>query len=214
VRRVVAAAALAVSAVVVLAGCQGTTSVAPSPVRSTDLTSSDGGFDDHAVVGVVLRSSASSAGDTGDGASRAARFETGLTEAGFRPDVRVAGADEAASQRSAVRALVRAGAKALLVDAADPSSLGTELRTAHDAGVVVVALGDALPTRSSGGAAGRSVADYRVAEPESDQDSGASGSPSSSASAAAGPDASDADLVARSVDVVRSLQRGQRPDAG
>lgn len=196
-RRVAVAAALAVSAVVVLAGCQGTTTVAPSPVRSTDLTSSDGGFAEHAVVGVVLRASATTAGDAGDGASRADRFRTELTEAGFRPDVRVAGADEAASQRSAVRTLVRAGAKALLVDAADPASLATELRTAHDAGVVVVALGDALPARSSGGAAKGYGADYRVADP-------AAGSPSAAPSAA--------DVVSRSVDVVRSLQRGQKPD--
>jgi ABC-type sugar transport system substrate-binding protein len=215
VRRVVVAAALAVSAVVVLAGCQGTTSVAPSPVRSTDLTSSDGGFAEHAVVGVVLRSSATTPDDAGDGASRAARFETALTEAGFRPDVRVAGADEAASQRSAVRALVRAGAKALLVDAADPSSLATELRTAHDAGVVVVALGDALPTRASGGAAGGFAADYRVPE-EAGQGSGASSAPSTSAPASPAPTTSvaESDLVDRSVAVVRSLQRGQRPDGG
>jgi ABC-type sugar transport system substrate-binding protein len=211
VRRVVVAAALAVTAVVVLAGCQGTTSVAPTPVRSTDLTSSDGGFAEHAVVGVVLRSPAATATDAGNGASRAARFETGLTEAGFRPDVRVAGADEAASQRTAVRTLVRAGAKALLVDAADPSSLATELRTAHDAGVVVVALGDALPTRSSGGARGGFAADYRVAEAGSGQRAdGASATPTPAASAV---DA-DADLVSRSVAAVRALQRGQRPDGG
>ena len=57
-RRILVPAALAVIAVVAVTGCTGTTSAAPTPVQSTDLTSSDGGFDQHAVVGVVLLSAA------------------------------------------------------------------------------------------------------------------------------------------------------------
>ena len=178
-------AALA-AATVVLAGCTGTTTAAPTPVRSTDLTSSDGGFADNAVIGVVLTEDAGTPSDSGDGRSLATRFREDLTEAGFRPDIRVATGDQPARQRSAVRDLVRTGAKALLVRAADASALRTELRTAHDAGVVVVALDGALP--SSGGGNDGLSSDYRV-------DGGDS----------------DAQLVSRAVDTVTSLQRGEEP---
>ncbi|WP_420362504.1 substrate-binding domain-containing protein [Curtobacterium aetherium] len=186
-RRTVAVltAALAASALV-LTGCSGTTTTAPTPVRSTDLTSSDGGFDQNAVIGVVLTGDAATPSDSGDGRSLATVFREQLTEAGFRPDIRVAGADQAARQRSAVRDLVRTGAKALLVRAADPSSLRTELRDAHDAGVVVVALGSALP--SSGGGNDGLASDYRIDSAGSDDE-----------------------LVSRSVDMVASLQRGEEP---
>lgn len=178
-------AALA-AATVVLAGCTGTTTAAPTPVRSTDLTSSDGGFADNAVIGVVLTEDAGTPSDSGDGRSLATRFREELTEAGFRPDIRVATGDQPARQRAAVRDLVRTGAKALLVRAADASALRTELRTAHDAGVVVVALDEALP--SSGGGNDGLSSDYRV-------DGGDS----------------DAQLVSRAVDTVTSLQRGEEP---
>jgi len=181
VRRILAAAALAVSAVAVLAGCTGTTSQAPTPVKSTDLTSSDGGFDQHAVVGVVLQAS--------DADTLPAEFRTELTEAGFRPDVRVAtAADPVASQRTAVRELVRTGAKALLVQAEDASALTGELQTAHDAGVVVVGLGDRLPASGTGGDG--VSADYRVTGD------------------------TDAALVEHSVDAVTALQRGEKPADG
>jgi len=178
-------AALA-AATVVLTGCTGTTTAAPTPVRSTDLTSSDGGFADNAVIGVVLTEDAGTPSDSGDGRSLATRFREELTEAGFRPDIRVATGDQPARQRAAVRDLVRTGAKALLVRAADASALRTELRTAHDAGVVVVALDGALP--SSGGGNDGLSSDYRV-------DGGDS----------------DAQLVSRAVDTVTSLQRGEEP---
>lgn len=178
-------AALAATTVV-LAGCTGTTTAAPTPVRSTDLTSSDGGFAENAVIGVVLTEDAGTPSDSGDGRSLATRFREELTEAGFRPDIRVATGDQPARQRSAVRDLVRTGAKALLVRAADASALRTELRTAHDAGVVVVALDGALP--SSGGGNDGLSSDYRV-------DGGDS----------------DAQLVSRAVDTVTSLQRGEEP---
>lgn len=178
-------AALAATTVV-LAGCTGTTTAAPTPVRSTDLTSSDGGFAENAVIGVVLTEDAGTPSDSGDGRSLATRFREELTEAGFRPDIRVATGDQPARQRAAVRDLVRIGAKALLVRAADASALRTELRTAHDAGVVVVALDEALP--SSGGGNDGLSSDYRV-------DGGDS----------------DAALVSRAVDTVSSLQRGEEP---
>lgn len=178
-------AALAATTVV-LAGCTGTTTAAPTPVRSSDLTSSDGGFAENAVIGVVLTEDAGTPSDSGDGRSLATRFREDLTEAGFRPDIRVATGDQPARQRSAVRDLVRTGAKALLVRAADASALRTEFRTAHDAGVVVVALDEALP--SSGGGNDGLSSDYRV-------DGGDS----------------DAQLVSRAVDTVTSLQRGEEP---
>lgn len=181
-RSVVAVGALLT--VLVLAGCQGTTSVAPTPVQSTDLTSSDGGFDQQAVIGLVV---------VHDDAALATELRTGLRDAGFRPVVRVAPASgAAAAQRSAVAGLVRSGAKALLVRAADASALTGVVRTAHDAGVVVVSLGDPLPATGTGGDG--VSADYRVPG-----------------------GADDAELAAAAVDVVRSLQRGEKPsvdDAG
>jgi ABC-type sugar transport system substrate-binding protein len=174
----IVAAAVVLTAALALAGCQGTTSAAPTPVQSTDLTSSDGGFDKQAVIGVVLVD--------GD-AALAEDLRTGLSGAGFRPDVRVAPASgAAASQRTAVAQLVRKGAKALLVHAARPSALTGVIQTAHDAGVVVVSLGDPLPASGTGGDG--VSADYRVP---------------------AGSD--DADLAATAVEVVQSLQRGEKP---
>jgi len=171
-------APLVVAAALVLAGCQGTTSAAPTPVQSTDLTSSDGGFDQHAVIGVVLAPGEDALGG---------ELRAGLAHAGFRPDVRVAPAQgPAAAQRAAVDGLVRSGAKALLVRAVDPSSLRGVVQTAHDAGVVVVALGEPVPTNGTGGDG--VSADYRV------------------------PAADDrAELVGSAVDVVGSLQRGEKP---
>ncbi len=171
-------AAVVVGVTIALAGCQGTTSAAPSPVQSTDLTSSDGGFDRHAVIGVVLEPGQDALGDD---------LERGLTDAGFSPDVRVAPASgAAAAQRTAVDRLVRTGAKALLVRPVDASALTGVIQTAHDAGVVVVSLGEPLPTSGTGGDG--VSADYRVP---------------------AGDD--QADLVSAAVDVVGSLQRGEKP---
>ncbi|QSB22813.1 substrate-binding domain-containing protein [Curtobacterium sp. 24E2] len=141
----IVAAAVVLTAALALAGCQGTTSAAPTPVQSTDLTSSDGGFDKQAVIGVVLVDGDAALGED---------LRTGLSGAGFRPDVRVAPASgAAASQRTAVAQLVRKGAKALLVHAARPSALTGVIQTAHDAGVVVVSLGDPLPASGTGATA-------------------------------------------------------------
>lgn len=170
--------AVLVGVVLALTGCQGATTAAPTPVRSTDLTSSDGGFDRNAVVGVVL-----AAGDD----ALASDLEDGLRDAGFRPDVRVSPRDgAAAAQRGAVDDLVRGGAKALLVRAVDAGALTGAVQTAHDAGVVVVSLGDAVPASGTGGDG--VSADHRVR---------ASEDPAVTARAA--------------VDVVRSLQRGEQP---
>ncbi|WP_144713869.1 hypothetical protein [Curtobacterium pusillum] len=184
--RIVAAAAV-LGAALTLTGCQGTTTAAPTPVQSTDLTSSDGGFDQHAVVGVVLLHAAATPGTTSGGVALSDRLHDDLTAAGFRPDVRVAGAsDPATDQRTALRALVRAGAKAILVEAADPSALTGEIQVAHDAGVVIVALGDPLPASGTGGDG--VSADYRVQGMDS-----------------------DAATAARATAVVESLQRGEKP---
>lgn len=186
----IVAAAVIVGSALALTGCQGTTSAAPTPVQSTDLTSSDGGFDQHAVVGVVLLHAAATPGTSSGGVSLSDRFHDDLTAAGFTPDVRVAGAaDPASDQRTAMRALVKAGAKAILVEAADPASLSGEVQVAHDAGVVIVALGDPLPTSGTGGDG--VSADYRVQGMDS-----------------------DAATVARATAVVESLQRGEKPADG
>lgn len=186
----IVAAAVALATILSLTGCQGATSAAPSPVQSSDLTSSDGGFDQNAVVGVVLLHSAATPGTTSGGVPLATRFRDDLTAAGFRPDVRVAGTDDAAAdQRSALRALVQRGAKAVLVEAADPASLAGAVQVAHDAGVVIVAVGDPLPASGTGGDG--VSADYRVQGADS-----------------------DAATVAKATAVVESLQRGEKPDIG
>ncbi len=175
--------AVLVAVTLALTGCQGPTTAAPTPVRSTDLTSSDGGFAEDALVGVVLA--------PGDDAL-AADLERGLAGAGFEPEVRVAGdpgaaGDPAAEQARAVDALVRSGAKALLVHPADPDALAGAVQTAHDAGVVVVSVGDPVPASGTGGDG--ISADHRVP-----------------AAAGAG------DTARAAVAVVRSLQRGEQPD--
>ena len=81
------------------------------------------------------------------------------------------------------------GAKAVLVQAADPASLSGALQVAHDAGVVVVAVGDPLPASGTGGDG--VSADYRVQGSDS-----------------------DAATVAKATAVVESLQRGEKPDLG
>lgn len=186
-RRILVSAAVSLCAVVALSGCTGTTTAAPTPVRSSDLTSSDGGFDQHAVVGVVLLPSAATPGPTSGGQALPDRFRSDLTTAGFRPDVRVASAtDPAASQASDVRDLVGRGAKALVVEAADPSALTGAVQTAHDAGVVVIALGDPLPSSGTGGDG--IATDYRVQGADS-----------------------DAATVGKAVAMVAALQRGTKP---
>ena len=171
--------AVLLGATLALTGCQGPTTAAPTPVRSTDLTSSDGGFARDAVVGVVLA--------PGDEAL-AAGLEDGLADAGFRPDVRVAPrSGTAAAQARAVDGLVRGGAKALLVHAVDAGPLAGAVQTAHDAGVVVVSVGESVPASGTGGDG--VSADHRV------------------------PTSGDPETTARTaVGVVRSLQRGERPD--
>ncbi|MDT0211292.1 MULTISPECIES: substrate-binding domain-containing protein [unclassified Curtobacterium] len=135
--------AVLVAASLALTGCQGPTTAAPTPVRSTDLTSSDGGFADDAVVGAVLA--------PGDDAL-AADLERGLDRAGFSPDVRVVPSSGAAAEQArAVDTLVRAGAKALLVHAVDADALAEAVQTAHDAGVVVVSVGASVPASGTGG---------------------------------------------------------------
>ncbi|MGU3409955.1 substrate-binding domain-containing protein [Microbacterium sp. M1A1_1b] len=186
-RRTLVSAGLMLAAAIAVSGCTGTTTAAPTPVQSTDLTSSDGGFDQHAVIGVVLLPATATPGATSGGVALPDRFRSDLTTAGFRPDVRVASAsDPAGSQTSDIRDLVRRGAKALLIQAADPDALTGAVQTAHDAGVVVVALGDPLPSSGTGGD-GLS-GDYRVQGSDS-----------------------DAATVGRAIAVVESLQRGTKP---
>jgi ABC-type sugar transport system substrate-binding protein len=182
-RRATALAAIVAAVALTTAGCTTTSTPAPTPVRSTDLTSSDGGFDEHAVVGVLLRD-----GTDADALSHA------LTDAGYRPDVRTASGTAghaAAAQVTAMRALVRTGAKVLVVDAVDPSALDGAIRFAHDAGVVVVSSGSALPGSTSGDGSNGTASDYAVRT------------------------TGDADaVVARTVRVVDSLQRGEKPASG
>lgn len=173
--------------VLTLTGCQGATTAAPTPVRSTDLTSSDGGFARTAVVGVVLP-----AGED----ALAADLQRGLDAAGFDPDVRVAPrSGGATAQRRAVDELVRAGAKALLLRAVDADALTASVRTARDAGVAVLSVdadvsADASAAAADGAATDRVVADHRIRVTDD-----------------------PAVTAQHAVDVVRSVQRGRQPAA-
>jgi ABC-type sugar transport system substrate-binding protein len=198
------AAVLAAAVCAGATGCSGgTTAPAPTPVRSTDLTGSDGGFDEHAVVGVVLApapTSGSGAQKTGTPVAPGtietpaqtpeqplgARFAAAIADAGYSPDVRVADTgDPVASQQAELREVVRAGAKVVFVRAVDVDTLGDQVRYAHDAGAVVVAIGPAIPGASGSG----TRSDYRIAE------------------------TTDTRLVAHVVSTIDQLQRGRKPSA-
>lgn len=196
------AAALVGTVVLGIAGCSGgATTPAPTPVRSTDLTSSDGGFDEQAVIGVVL---APTDAGTGSGAVKTgtpvapgdvetpsesldARFRASITDAGYMPEVRVADtATPLVSQQRAIHDVVQAGAKVVFVQAVDPDGITGQVRYAHDAGAIVVAVGTAIP----GTGEQRTGADYRLRDGASEP---------------------DATLVSDAIGVVRDLQRGKRP---
>ncbi|KQO62275.1 hypothetical protein [Curtobacterium sp. Leaf261] len=195
------AAAILGTAVLGIAGCSGgSTTPAPTPVRSSDLTSSDGGFDEQAVIGVVLApvdGSGSGAVKTGtpvapghvETPSQAldVRFRSAISAAGYMPEVRVTdAATPVASQQGAIHDVVKAGAKVVFVQAVDPEGITAQIRYAHDAGAIVVALGTAIP----GTGEQRTGADYRL-----DDSAGES----------------DATLVSDALGVVDDLQRGKRP---
>ncbi len=147
--------AVLVAVTLALTGCQGPTAAAPTPVRSTDLTSSDGGFAEDAVVGAVLA--------PGDDAL-AEDLERGLDGAGFEPDVRVRlGTLRAGTLRPGT---LRPSRPAPSTRSSEPGrrrcsctpSMPTRsgaVQTAHDAGVVVVSVGDPVPTSGTGATASR-----------------------------------------------------------
>jgi hypothetical protein len=200
------AAAIVGTVLLGIAGCSGgATTPAPTPVQSSDLTSSDGGFDEQAAIGVVLApGDAGSGTGSGSGSLKTgtpvapgdvetpsealdARFRAALTDAGYTPEVRVADASTPlASQQRAIHDVVKAGAKVVLVQAVDPDGITAQVRYAHDAGAIVVAVGTAIP----GTGEKRTGADYRLAD---------------------GPSVSDATLVSDALDVIDDLQRGKRP---
>ncbi|WP_181439736.1 hypothetical protein [Curtobacterium sp. MCBD17_028] len=186
------------------AACAAEDGTTPTPVRSTDLTGADGGFDEHARIAVVVPAGASASGTRGakadatadatPGATRPGAtatptpgldgaFRSALTASGYVPDVRIASRPDA--QSAAIVAAAMAGAKVVVVEAVDPTALAAAVQRAQDAGALVVAIGEPL---RKGGASRPVVSDFRL--------------PVGS---------SDADLVRRVVRLTDRLQEGRRP---
>ncbi|WIE53655.1 hypothetical protein [Curtobacterium sp. MCBD17_003] len=186
------------------AACAAEDGTTPTPVRSTDLTGADGGFDEHARIAVVVPAGASAGGTRGAKADATAdatpgatqpgvtatptpgldgAFRDALTASGYVPDVRIASRPDA--QSAAIVAAAMAGAKVVVVEAVDPTALAAAVQRAQDAGAVVVAIGEPL---RKGGVSRPVVSDFRL--------------PVGS---------SDADLVRRVVRLTDRLQEGRRP---
>ncbi|PZF64361.1 hypothetical protein DEI81_05195 [Curtobacterium sp. MCBD17_013] len=182
------------------AACAAEDGTTPTPVRSTDLTGADGGFDEHARIAVVMPAGASPSGTRGARADATpgatepgaiatptpgldGAFRSALTASGYVPDVRIASRPDA--QSAAIVAAAMAGAKVVVVEAVDPTALAAAVQRAQDAGAVVVAIGEPL---RKGGASRPVVSDFRL--------------PVGS---------SDADLVRRVVRLTDRLQEGRRP---
>ncbi|WP_299091197.1 sugar-binding protein [uncultured Microbacterium sp.] len=125
-----AAAAMAAVAALALTGCSGG---ARTDAASTDAAAA--GFAADATIGVALPDKTSEnwvlAGDL---------FTSGLTDAGFKPDVQYAPAtNTVAEQQNQISAMITNGAKVIVIGAKDGKQLGTQLQQAADAGVKIIA---------------------------------------------------------------------------
>ncbi len=123
-----ATAAAAGAALLLTAGCSARTDAGTGE-------ESTAGFAADAVIGVALPAKTSEnwvlAGDL---------FVSGLTEAGFQADVQYAAATgTVASQQEQIEALVTKGAKVIIIGAEDGSQLSAQVKTAKDAGAIVIA---------------------------------------------------------------------------
>ncbi len=65
-------------------------------------------------------------------------FNDGLTQAGFQKDVQFANGG-VGEQQNQIQAMITKGAKVIVVGAIDSSKLGTQLKSAKDAGISVIA---------------------------------------------------------------------------
>ena len=126
-KHVITTAAIAALALLAVSGCSS---------RSTDSSgASKTGFAKDSVIGVALPSKTSENWVLASGL-----FKDGLKTAGFKGDVRYAGASTTVKdQQDQISAMVTKGAKVIIIGAADGGQLSTQVKAAHDAGAVVIA---------------------------------------------------------------------------
>lgn len=124
------ATAVAAAAALALAGC------ASGERGGSDAGSSESaGFAADSTIGVALPDKTSENWVLAGGL-----FESGLKEAGFKPDVQYAPASNTvAEQQNQISAMITNGAKVIVIGAKDGKQLGTQLQQAADAGVKVIA---------------------------------------------------------------------------
>lgn len=125
-----AVAALAVTAVVALAGCS-----SDGGRTGGDAGEETSGFPADSSIGVALPDRTSEnwvlAGDL---------FTKGLEDAGFKADVQYAPASNTvAEQQNQISSMITNGAKVIVIGAKDGKQLGAQLQQAADAGVKIIA---------------------------------------------------------------------------
>jgi putative multiple sugar transport system substrate-binding protein len=124
------ATAVAAAAALALAGC------ASGERGGSDAGSSEeAGFPADSTIGVALPDKTSENWVLAGGL-----FESGLADAGFKPDVQYAPASNTvAEQQNQISAMITNGAKVIVIGAKDGKQLGTQLQQAADAGVKIIA---------------------------------------------------------------------------
>ncbi|WP_308798808.1 substrate-binding domain-containing protein [Agromyces silvae] len=124
------ATAVAAAAALALAGC------ASGERGGSDAGSSESaGFPADSTIGVALPDKTSENWVLAGGL-----FESGLKDAGFKPDVQYAPASNTvAEQQNQISAMITNGAKVIVIGAKDGKQLGTQLQQAADAGVKIIA---------------------------------------------------------------------------
>ena len=126
---VIATTAFAAIAALTLAGCSGRGDVA------TGGASAAAGFPEDSTIGVALPDKTSE-----NWVLAGQLFTDGLTEAGFKPDVQYAPANNTVpEQQNQISSMVTNGAKVIIIGAKDGAQLSSQVEAAHSAGATVIA---------------------------------------------------------------------------
>ncbi|WP_426302488.1 substrate-binding domain-containing protein [Arthrobacter sp. R-11] len=91
------------------------------------------GFPQDSVIGVALPKKTSENWTLAENL-----FNSGLTKAGFKPNVQFAN-NGVSEQQNQISTMITSGAKVIIVGAVDGAQLGTQLQQAKDAGAVIIA---------------------------------------------------------------------------
>ncbi|MBG6055448.1 putative multiple sugar transport system substrate-binding protein [Salinibacterium sp. CAN_S4] len=126
---VIATTAFAAIAALTLAGCSSRGDVA------TDGASAEAGFAADSTIGVALPDKTSE-----NWVLAGQLFTDGLTEAGFKPDVQYAPANNTVpEQQNQISSMVTNGAKVIIIGAKDGAQLSSQVEAANAAGATVIA---------------------------------------------------------------------------